>query len=282
MLRPLLFLALSLVTSCAGTFGKVTYEESPKVINVSSYDPKERSRSGSSYSPLNQAALRANGAQGMIARIGKGMVIDTKCADFLVGAEKQSMKLGVYYFVRANSNITAQADQLVSRLRSIKKSRGLKTEKVLLVGDIDTLCTAGQIITFLDRVEALTGVTPVVYLENSKGLIARLSSAPKSQRKQINRAPYWLALYSDTNKEQPHIQTPEDLTKAYKIWDTWAMWQYGGVFWENRKSTPKHYRRGKWTTPAYFGNLDRVTERNGFNGSQKDFEKFWDKHSWKW
>ncbi|MDB4289136.1 GH25 family lysozyme, partial [bacterium] len=107
----------------------------------------------------------------MIARIGKGMVIDTKCADFLVGAEKQSMKLGVYYFVRANSNITAQADQLVSRLRSIKKSRGLKTEKVLLVGDIDTLCTAGQIITFLDRVEALTGVTPVVYLENSKGLI---------------------------------------------------------------------------------------------------------------
>ena len=184
--------------------------------------------------------------------------------------------------MRANSNITAQADQLVSRLRSIKKSRGLKTEKVLLVGDIDTLCTAGQIITFIDRVEALTGVTPIIYLENSKELIARLSSAPKSQRKQIARAPYWLALYSDTNKEQPHIQTPEDLTKAYKIWDTWAMWQYGGVFWENRKSTPKHYRRGKWTTPAYFGNLDRVTERNGFNGSQKDFEKFWDKHSWKW
>ncbi|MDB4274705.1 glycoside hydrolase family 25 protein, partial [Akkermansiaceae bacterium] len=75
--------------------------------------------------------------------------------------------------MRANSNITAQADQLVSRLRSIKKSRGLKTEKVLLVGDIDTLCTAGQIITFIDRVEALTGVTPVIYLENSKELIAR-------------------------------------------------------------------------------------------------------------
>jgi len=278
----LLLLFATLVTSCAVPFGKVTYREAPKVINVSAYDPKEKSRPGSSYSPLNQAALRANGAQGMIARIGKGMVLDKKCSDFLVGAEKQGLKLGVYYFVKADTNITAQADQLVSRLRAIKKSRGLKTPKVLLVGDIDTLCTAGQIITFIDRVEALTGVTPVIYLENSKGLIARLSSSPKSQRKQIARAPYWLALYSDFNKEQPHIKTPADLTKAYNIWNTWAMWQYGGVFWEKGRSAPKYYRRGSWTTPAYFGNLDRVTERNGFNGSQAEFERFWDKHSWKW
>ncbi len=282
MLRPLLILSLSLLTSCAGPFGKVTYEQSPKVINVSSYDPKIKSRSGSSYSPLNQAALRANGSQGMIARIGKGMVNDTKCADFLVGAEKQGTRLGVYYFVKPTSSITAQADHLVRRLREIKKSRGLKTEKVLLVGDIDTRCTASHIITFIDRVEKLTGVTPVIYLENSKELIARLSSSPKAQRQQIARAPYWLALYSDYNKDQPHIKTPEDLTKAYKIWDTWAMWQYGGVLWEKGKSRSKNYSRGKWKTPTYFGTLDRPTERNGFNGSKKELEKFWDKHSWKW
>lgn len=270
------------MSSCGNPYGKVSYAESPKVINVSAYDPKEKQRSGASYSPLNQAALKANGSLGMIARCGKGMELDTKCSDFLVGAERQGMKLGAYYYVRPSSSIKRQAAQFVSRLRSIKKSRGLKTEKVLLVGDIDTKCTAGQIIEFIDEMERLTGVTPVIYLENSKDLIARLSSAPRAQRKQIARAPYWLALYSNVNEAQPHIKTPADLTKAYNIWDTWAMWQYGGVLWENRRSSPKHYSAGSWRTPAYFGTMDRPLERNGFNGSVSELNAFWAKHSWKW
>ena len=278
---PLLLLC-SILTCFASPFGKVTFEESPKVINVSSYDPKAKDRSGSSYSPLNQAGLKQNGSLGQIARIGKGMVNDTKCADFLLGAERQGMMLGAYYFVRPTSSIKGQAQHFVKRLREIKKSRGLETEKILLVGDIDTRCNAEHIIAFIDEIEKLTDTTPVIYLENSKELIARLSSSPKAQREQIARAPYWLALYSDYNKEQPHIKTPADLTKAYKIWDTWAMWQYGGVLWEKGKSTPKHYSRDDWKTPAYFGTLDRPCERNGFNGSEKELRQFWAKHSYKW
>lgn len=281
-MRGTFLLLGSILTSCAGPFEKVTFKDSPKIINVSAYDPKERQKSGDSYSPLNQAALKQNGALGQIARIGKGMVNDAKCADFLVGAEKQGMKLGAYYFVKPTSSIKGQAQHFVKRLKEIKTSRGLKTEKVLLVGDIDTRCNASHIIQFIDEMEKLTGVTPVIYLENSKELIARLSSSPKSQRKQIARAPYWLALYSNYNKEQPHIKTPEDLTKVYDIWDTWAMWQYGGVLWEKGKSSPKHYSDGDWKTPAYFGTLDRPCERNGFNGSVKELNKFWAKHSYKW
>ena len=281
-MRITLLLLCSILTSCAGPFGKVTFEESPKIINVSAYDPKEKQRSGNSYTPLNQAALKQNGALGQIARCGKGLDIDTKCADFLVGAERQGMMLGTYYFIRPSSSITKQAEKYIARLREIKKSRGLVTEKILLVGDIDTKCTPEQIITFIDHIEKLTGVTPVIYLENSKDLITRLSSAPKALRKQIARAPYWLALYSNYNKERPHIKTPEDLTKAYNIWDTWAMWQYGGVLWEKGKSSPKHYSNGDWKTPAYFGTLDRPCERNGFNGSEKELREFWEKHSYKW
>lgn len=275
-------LLVSLLTSCANPYGKVSYEDAPIVLNVSAYDPKERQRSGVGYTPLDQSALKRNGGLGMIARCGKGLEVDSKCADFLVGAERQGMKLGAYYFVRANVGATRQADRFISILRGIKQRRDLKTDRILLVGDIDTKCTPGQIITFIDRVEELTGIVPVIYLENSKDLIARLSSAPERQKRQIRRAPYWLALYSDYNAAQPHIKTPADLTKAYGIWDTWAMWQYGGVLWENRRSAPKVYRNGAWPASKYFGNLDRPMERNAFNGSKAELNAFWRKHSWAW
>ena len=44
----------------------------PHIINVSEYDPKERQRSGSYYTPNDLTALRRNGALGLIARCGKG------------------------------------------------------------------------------------------------------------------------------------------------------------------------------------------------------------------
>ena len=248
-------------SNCSGKYGAVDFEESPKIINVSAYDPKEKQRPGSSYSPLNQTALRANGALGMIARCGKGLVLDTKCADFLVGADRQGMKLGAYYYVKPNVNIEAQARQFVTRLRTIKKTKGIRGSRVLLVGDIDSKCTASHIIRFINEMERLTGVTPVIYMENSKAMIARMKATPKSQKRQIARAPYWLALYSPYNEAQPHIKTPKDLLKAYGVWSDWAMWQYGGVFWENGRSAPKNYVGGSWRTPPIFrqsGSPDRA------------------------
>ena len=48
----------------------------PHIINVSAYDPKERQRSGSSYTTNNLSTLRRNGALGLIARCGKGYKLD--------------------------------------------------------------------------------------------------------------------------------------------------------------------------------------------------------------
>ena len=42
----------------------------PQIINVSSYDPKERQRQGRGYSENDVTALRDNGAAGLIARAG--------------------------------------------------------------------------------------------------------------------------------------------------------------------------------------------------------------------
>ena len=110
--RALIFtFAFAFLTSCSSKYGKVSYSEAPKFINVSAYDPKERQRSGRSYTPHNQTALKANGSRALIARCAKGYELDTKCADFLQGAERQGMKLGAYCFILAHISPTVQADR---------------------------------------------------------------------------------------------------------------------------------------------------------------------------
>lgn len=282
-----LFLLLSVFLSSCGTgvgspFGKTTHSTAPAIINVSSYDPKERQRKGRGYTPLDQSALTANGALALIARAGKGNDIDKKCADFLVGAERQGMKLGAYYYLKPHISIKVQAQKFVARMKTIKKSRSLRTDRILMVGDIDSKCSSAQVVGFIEEMERLTGKTPVIYLENSAELIDRLAAAPEHHKAVIRRSPYWLALYSNTNDKNPHIRTPRDLTKAYNVWNDWALWQYGGVFWERGRSAPKVYRHGTWQPSLYFGNMDRPMERNAFNGSRAEFEAFWLENSWKW
>lgn len=95
----------------------------PQIINVSAYDPKERQRSGRSYSEHYVSALRANGASGLIARAGKGGVLDTKCAAFLASADRVGLLPGVYYRLQNHVSAASQADQFVTRAQSLARSR---------------------------------------------------------------------------------------------------------------------------------------------------------------
>ena len=263
-LIPLLF-------SCGGGgYGRVGLDAAPKIVNVSSYDPKEKQRSGDSFSPTDVSALKRNGAHGLIARCGKGMVLDDKCADFLGAANREDMKLGTYYFVLKTSSPVAQADQYIDRLRQISPGR-----KVLLVGDFDTKSSPADLVAFINRVEQRTGVLPVIYLENSDRLRGTLCCASSSQKNRISQCPYWLALYSASAA----FETPQQLMSAYGVWNDWAMWQYAGVEWSGR-SVSKHYHHGPWKSPAYFGSMDRPLEHNAFNGSVDELNSFWEKHSW--
>ncbi len=273
-----LLTALILLNSC-NPYGEVSYRESPKIINVSSYDPKEVQRSGGSYSPLNQAALKRSGALGQIARCSKGSALDSKCSDFLVGAERQGLLLGTYHYLTPYSSATAQADRYIARLRRIQSSRGLRTDKIMLVGDIDANCSVPHMIRFIDRIKSLTGTYPMIYIENGELIRSRLRRATSSQKRTLRKCPYWLALYSDN---YPGIPTPKSLIKATKVWKTWALWQYGGVEWERGRSRPKHYSAGSWKTPRYLSGLNRPIERNGFNGSRKELYALWDRYAWDW
>jgi Glycosyl hydrolases family 25 len=264
-----------LLNSCGAGYGRVGLDDAPKIVNVSSYDPKEKQRSGDSFSSNDVSALKRNGALGLIARCGKGKALDEKCADFLSAANRQGMMLGTYYYVLKGIDPVWQADQYIDRLQQIATTRGLRGQKILLVGDFDTKSSSADLVAFINRVEQRTGVLPVIYLENSNGLRSALSNASAEHKSRISQCPYWTALYAPTNS----FRTPRDLMKAYGVWNDWAMWQYAGVEWE-RRSVSKHYHHGPWRSPKYFGTMDRPLEHNAFNGSMGDLKAFWEKHSW--
>ena len=282
-MKWLTLLLIPLLTQCGG-FGGTSVSDSPAVLNVSGWDPKEVQRGGDRYSQHDVSAMRRNGALALIARSAKGPLLDDKFSDFAKSADRAGMLVGAYHFVTMDQDPAAQADAFVDRVRSIARSRGLSHRRILLVGDFDTASTPDRLVSFIERVEKRAGVTPVVYLENSDGLRARMRAATPAQKRVIRRAPYWLALYGPggTERGMGGDLTPDSLCEQYGVWSDWKMWQYGGVLWQNGRSTPKHYNTGSWRSPAYFGTMAQPTERSVFRGSPSELASFWQKHGLAW
>jgi GH25 family lysozyme M1 (1,4-beta-N-acetylmuramidase) len=281
---------LCLLSACAPTATHPPVSQSsgaaearglPQIINVSAYDPKERQRPGASYSEHDVTALRDNGAVGLIARAGKGGNLDTKCANFLAAADRAGLLPGVYYRLQTHVDAVAQADQFINRAQALARGRSWNASSLLLCGDFDAQSRLSDIVRFMDRVESRTGVVPVAYLENSTHLKQLLSGADPATKARLRRMPYWLALYahdSGAGPVYPAPGNPRGLLDQYRVWNDWAMWQYGGVEWSGGRSHPRVYHHGPWRFPLFFGNLDRPVERNVFNGSQAQLQAFWKRH----
>jgi GH25 family lysozyme M1 (1,4-beta-N-acetylmuramidase) len=286
-MKPLVLPLLVFLASCSSQPGSTpgslppTGFGMPQIINVSAYDPKERQRNGVGFSEHDVSALRANGASGLIARAGKGGNLDEKCASFLASADREGMLPGIYYRVQRHVDAVAQADQFVNRAMSLARGRAWNAPALLLCGDFDGDLPLTAILRFMDRVEARTGVVPVAYLENSTPLKQTLSGADAASKAKLRRMPYLLALYahdSGAGPVYPAPGNPNGLLKQYDVWSSWTMWQYGGVDWQGGRSRPKVYNHDSYRFPLYFGNLDRPTERNVFNGSQAGLQSFWRQH----
>jgi GH25 family lysozyme M1 (1,4-beta-N-acetylmuramidase) len=249
----------------------------PQIINVSAYDPKEKQRSGVSYSERDVSALRASGASGLIARAGKGGNLDEKCATFLASADRVGLLPGVYYRLQTHVDAGRQADQFIARAQALARGRSWNAPALLLCADFDANSRLSDILRFMDRIESRTGVVPVAYLENSVHLKRLLSGADAATKARLRRMPYWAALYSHTSGAPP-AGSPEGLTSQYGVWSDWTLWQYAGVDWERGRSRPKVYNHGANRFPLYFGNIDRPLERNVFNGSHASLQSFWRRH----
>jgi hypothetical protein len=277
LLRVIAGLSLvHLLCQCGGGVSSVVGGRT-EIVNVSAYDPKEKQRAGRGYSEHDVSALRDNGAAGLIARAGKGGELDEKCYDFLHASDNAGMLIGVYYRTTQGVSVISQADQFVNRVQSLAQHIDWRQERLLLCADFDADSSTTQMIQFLDRVKQRTGVDCVVYLENSEHLRVTLHNASDSVKNRLRRSPYWAALYSHDGgacKAFPAPGTATGLTHQYNTWRSWSIWQYGGVAWENRRSSPKVYRGFS----PYFGNLDRPVERNIFRGNREELKQFWTRH----
>jgi GH25 family lysozyme M1 (1,4-beta-N-acetylmuramidase) len=286
-------LAAFLLTQCSspspvGTSGPAPSSfnfggRAPQIINVSAYDPKQPTRSGQGFTVNDVSALRSNGACGLIARAGKGGNLDEKCASFLAAADDIGMMPGVYYRVQRHVSPTVQAEQFVSRVKSLARSRRWNSPALLLCGDYDGDLPLANILAFMNRVESRTGVVPVAYLENSQALKLAMRAADSATKAALNRAPYWAALYSHESGAGPIFPapgTPEGLVGQYNVWPNWTLWQYGGVDWAKNRPQAKVYSHGSRRNNLYFGNLDRPVERNVFNGSYGGLQSFWTRHGY--
>lgn len=267
-----------------GGFGGTSVRSSPSIVNVSGWDPKEAQRPGLTYNQNDVSALKANGALGLIARSAKGPLLDDKFGAFLSSADRQGMLLGAYHFVTMDQPPEYQAESFVRRVRGMATSRGVSRRRILMVGDFDTKSTPDRLVRFNRRVRELTGIQPVVYLENSAGLRARLRNADPATKMELRRSPYWIALYGPAGTERSMGQelTPDGLMHEYGVWQRWSIWQYGGVIWQNGGSRAKHYNTARWRSPAYYGNLAMPLERNVFHGDADQLFKFWERHGFAW
>lgn len=287
-MKYLLILSCLLLTQCISKQYVSTKPNSggglTQIINVSAYDPKERQRAGATFTQYDMSALRTNGASGLIARAGKGGVLDEKCAAFVASADRVGMLPGIYYRLQNHVDAVVQADQFVNRAQSLARSRTWNAPSLLLCADFDAKSRLSDIIRFLDRVEARTGVVPVSYLENSVHLRQLLGGTSPAVKAKLRRSPYWAALYShdgDPGGGYGPPVTAHGLAKQYNVWSTWSLWQYGGVDWERGRSRPKVYSHGSYRFSTYFGNLASPAERNVFNGSRASLVAFWQRHGLK-
>ncbi|MEO6784641.1 MAG: GH25 family lysozyme [Chthoniobacteraceae bacterium] len=284
MKRPVLLPSLLLLAFCIRAGTPRGLAAMPEVINVSAYDPTEKQRSGVSYSANDVSALRASGASGLIARVGKGGNLDEKCGSFLASADRAGMLPGIYYRLQNHVDAVAQADQFISRAQTLARGRAWSAPSLLLCADFDANSRLADILRFKERVESRTGVVPVAYLENSTHLKRLLGSADAATKAKLSRMPYWVALYSHDKggcAEFPTPVSPDGLVKQYGVWSDWTLWQYGGVDWQRGRSQPKVYSHGAHRFPLYFGKIDRPLERNVFNGSLASLQAFWQRHGLK-
>lgn len=168
--------------------------------------------------------------------------VDECCDKFYQLAKKQGKLLGVYHYARPNlgNSAEAEADWFV------KNIKGYLNEAILVLdweeGDLGNVTWAKA---FLDRVKALTGIKPIIYM----------SASPMNS---YNWSPVvqgdyglWVANYG-TNNGQPQ----EAVFNKYPLryWSFYALWQY----------------TSKGRISGYNGNVDM----NIFSGNKEAWLKY--------
>jgi lysozyme len=155
---------------------------------------------------VNWPSVKTAGAVFAFAKATEGVTYtDPEFTTNWAGIKNAGLLRGAYHFFLPADDAAQQADFFLSKVQ-------IEAGDLPPVLDVETAPTSGQdlwggVQTWLEQVEAATGVQPILYM--SPGF-ADEYGAPAS----LAAYPYWVAEYG---VDQPSLPTG---------WTTWLLWQY--------------------------------------------------------
>lgn len=143
--------------------------------------------------------------------------VDPKCDGHYQRAKAQGKLLGVYHFARPDLGNSAEAEAEFF----VNNIQGYIGEAILVLDwEVDTGNT-GWAKRFLDKVYALTGVKPLIYMS--------ASVVNGNDWSEVGAADYglWIAGYpARYNVSNPETPSADDMPYGLGAWSFWAIWQY--------------------------------------------------------
>ena len=161
---------------------------------------------------IDWTRAKAAGIAFSFIRVSDGTTtIDTKFAQYWAGAKSAGVLRGAYQFFRPDQDATAQANLLLSKMGTLQPGDLPPVLDVEVSGGMTKAQVAAGVHTWINRVTAATGVTPIVYT----GLYTWPDLTGSTN---VTTSPLWVAQY--TSAGCPNIPAP---------WTKWMFWQHSAT-----------------------------------------------------
>lgn len=156
----------------------------------------------------------------VICKVTEGVAfVDKYCDKFMVTAQNKGKKTGFYHFARPEKNTArAEADFF------IKQSKGFFNKGIpVLDWESSGKSNVAWALEWLERVESVTGVKPVIYMSES------VVNAYKWKTVADKGYGLWVAKYRDYNVDRNYDMTNCGKKPVVKWWSSYMMWQWTSV-----------------------------------------------------
>jgi lysozyme len=157
---------------------------------------------------IDWAAVRDDGIHFGVARVNDGDFIDPEFASNWSGMAAVGLVRGSYQFFHPGSDPIEQADTLIDRVGTLGPGDLPAVIDVEDTDGVDAATIVDSVRQWVDRVEAATGRTPIVYT----GSYFWNDNVGSDE---FVDHPLWIAHY--TTQDCPNLPT---------AWGSWLMWQY--------------------------------------------------------
>ena len=141
---------------------------------------------------------------------------DPTCNGFYAKAKAGGKKLGLYHFARPETNTAeAEANYFVNAIKNY-----VKTAILVLDWESSGKANVTWAKAWLDKVYALTGVKPMIYMSES------VVNAYDWSKVVAGDYGLWVAKYRDSTIDKNYDMTNAGTKPSVKWWNGYAMWQW--------------------------------------------------------